>query len=300
MSEIVNSTHEAILQGLDREIYNPRYGYIFLPEQSFLPTVSQWEGVPVIYGESHPSLEAFDNDPGAELERINGKVVGKVSNARIDRTGHSKLMSSLDIEDGQGDYGNINREIELKIKAGKLSLSTVFYGNIDEDWSVNGPVKPHHVLIFEEIPGDPEAQPVDKMAVILNGPANLPANPYPKLAEKHHELKELLNKYKITSQARSNNAKQISGNENMDEKELTNKVTELEASNMKLSAEIKNQESDMEAKDEEMAKLKEEMAAKDAKIAELEAALKEFQDKEVENNWNEVKNMVPKGMLVDE
>lgn len=144
-------SHSAILQLLNREVGGVRF-----PVDKFESTAETWDGIPIIYALDHPKFDAYDADSAAELARLNGRVVGQVTNARVERTGHPRLMGDL-------DFGG-DPEVEQLCKQGVLSLSTAFYGRVDSGDLVTPP-RPHHVLIFKE---DARNRPVDPGAMILN------------------------------------------------------------------------------------------------------------------------------------
>src|SRR5574343_1267223 len=88
--------HEAILQLVNRQV-----GDTFFSADAFEPTVTDWNDVPVVYFDEHPDLAAFETNPDAELQRLSeqygkpAKLAGRVSNARIETTGHPRLMGDL-------------------------------------------------------------------------------------------------------------------------------------------------------------------------------------------------------------
>jgi hypothetical protein len=146
-------THLAILQSLDRKI-----GGICFRADQFAESVEDWNGAPVIFAPEHPNLDAYDADPAAELARIGGRVVGAVANARIETAGHPRLMGDL-------PFGG-DPEVEQLCADGKLSHSTAFRTRPITNATITSPPRPHHVLVFEEVPG--EAMPKDPGAWILN------------------------------------------------------------------------------------------------------------------------------------
>ncbi len=148
--------HEAILQFLDRDIGGTHFG------SEHFENVDDWDGVPIVFADEHPDLDAFAEDPDKELQRIQEKtgrradIVGNVKDSRLETTGHKRLMGALEFSE--------DPEIKRLIKSGKLSLSTAFRAP-KKDGALDGLVKPNHVLVFEE---DSENLPVDKGSVILN------------------------------------------------------------------------------------------------------------------------------------
>mgnify|MGYP001120863255 CR=1 FL=1 len=142
--------HDAILQTLDRASKG-----LYLNKEMFQPTLDAWAGIPLIWAQDHPEMDAYNADPKAELARIGGRLVGECAGAAIDAVGHPRLMGKLVVDDP---------EVEAGIKEGEVSLSTGFYARSNER-ELTGPVKPHHILLFREIGG---TLPGDKGAFILN------------------------------------------------------------------------------------------------------------------------------------
>jgi len=153
--------HPTILQQLNRKI-----GDDFFPVESF-ENVADWESVPVIFAQEHPDMEAYDLDPAAELARIaettgrRADVVGTPTNARIERTGRPRLQADLN--------WNADPDVQRLFNEGKLGVSTGFWAHT-KDNQLDGYVKPHHILLFEE---DQSNQPRDKGAVVLNKETNM-------------------------------------------------------------------------------------------------------------------------------
>ena len=149
-------SHDAILQFLNRVI-----GDLFFPQDSFVNTVDQWNGIPIVFASEHPDLKAFDDDRDKELARIGGVIVGDVQHAVIVTVGHPRLMSQLRFTDGG--------KCSQYILQGKLSLSTGFWSrtkrNSETGRTLVGDVKPNHVLVFVE---DLKNQPKDQGSIILN------------------------------------------------------------------------------------------------------------------------------------
>ena len=140
----VSNEHEAILQTLERKSNG-----LFLPLDSYDPTVGEWTGIPLIYAQNHPDPEAYDKDPEAELKRIGGRLVGTCNDAWIDRTGHPRLMGALGVTD---------QEVEDGIEDGIISLSTGLRNLRPKGDRLEEAARPHHILLFREggkdMPGD--------------------------------------------------------------------------------------------------------------------------------------------------
>ena len=167
--------HDAILQGLDRKVGNLMFG-----KEQFLPTVNDWNTRPIVFAKLHPDPLKFDADPEAELTRIQGAITGELSNAAIEdvvgqprlnvRKNYSDDIALRFYDEGKISVETLNRSYDaipatLKLIADKkLAHSSAFLCPDDEE-SLYGIVKPHHVLDFEETVTD---KPVDPMTAILN------------------------------------------------------------------------------------------------------------------------------------
>ena len=142
---IFNKEHESILQTLDRVLSSgDGKDQRFYRSQDFT-NAADWTGVPLIFAQTHPDMNAYTKDPTAELAKIGGRVVGDVKDPKIDMKGHARLLANCDITDA---------EVEALNAEGKISLSTGFYSLIGKDKdgvaTTAGPVQPHHVLLFLE------------------------------------------------------------------------------------------------------------------------------------------------------
>jgi hypothetical protein len=166
--------HDAILQGLDRKV-----GNLFFGKGPFVPTVDDWNSIPIIFSKIHADPLKFDQDPEAELTRIDGAITGELSDAALETVGRARLMVRKNYTDdtafrlydeGKISVGTLNRSLDALpkslqlIEEGKLSHSSAFICP-DDGEALYGVVRPSHVLDFEETPVD---QPVDRMSVILN------------------------------------------------------------------------------------------------------------------------------------
>lgn len=142
---IFNKAHESILQTLDRVLSSEDGKDQRLYRLQDFQNATDWAGVPLIFAQTHPDMDAYNKDPTAELEKIGGRIVGAVKDPAIDMKGHARLLASLDITD---------KAVEALNAEGKISLSTGFFAlmQVDKDGvkTTAGPVKPHHVLLFEE------------------------------------------------------------------------------------------------------------------------------------------------------
>lgn len=154
-------SHNAILQTLERWI--PGYaqgkgkeGAIFYSREPFERNIADWNGIDLIFAEQHPNMVLYAKNPAQALKEIDGKVVGKLSNARIEVAGHPRQMGEVEIND---------KEAQSLYEEGKLSLSTGFFCPVNTDFELEGELTPNHVLLFRE---DENNLPKDKGAFILN------------------------------------------------------------------------------------------------------------------------------------
>lgn len=148
--EIKHKTHDSILQTLNRVIG----GFCFKTEV-FADSITEWDGIPVIFANQHPDMTLFSNNPQEALKKVDGEIVGAVTNPYIATEGHPRMM---------GELTNSNQEVAKLIDNGEASISTGFTGTHDGKKTVTE-VIPNHVLIFKE---DAENMPKDHGAFILN------------------------------------------------------------------------------------------------------------------------------------
>ncbi|MCK9592321.1 MAG: hypothetical protein M0Q91_09980 [Methanoregula sp.] len=268
--------HDAILQLLNRQV-----GDTFFSADAF-SNAEAWNGIPIIYAKEHPDMEAFETDPEAELRRLRettgrrADIVGHISDARIETTGHPKLMGKMELTP--------DPEVFQLIEAGTISPSTGFWCDVDAG-SLKGSAVPNHVLIFEE---DLVNQPRDRGAVILNKCRNMTAftNEGKVLSGKNQSrLNEILQAFKsFVEELGAGNSTEQTQPEPVKNKEpdpVTNKMTdELIASKDAEIAKLKDQISLLTTEKEGFAN----------KIAEIETASKEAA-------WTALKNKLPPGLI---
>ncbi|OPX59479.1 MAG: hypothetical protein A4E30_01254 [Methanomassiliicoccales archaeon PtaB.Bin215] len=272
-AEHLNQAHDTLLQTLNRRMGKKQ---VYYDAKWFEPTVDAWATVPVIHANDHPDMTAYDRDPAAELARIKGRVVGRVENPKLSPTGHPRLL---------GDTRFNDAALDDKIAAGLLSLSTGFRAPV-KDGALAGPVRPHHVLVFEENERD---QPVDLGSGFLNkehkdmGDDKKQAKGLfgflrKKIKEEYPDID--LDKVEAEDHAAGEEPEQNKENEDMDAKDQATKA-EME----KLQAELN--------------KATEAMKAKDAELADLKNKATILENERKEAAWNEFKNKswVPKGYL---
>lgn len=260
-----NMAHDAILQTLDRRI-----GGTYFTASAFEQNVHAWAGIPVVFAQEHPNLDAFASDPDAELARIKGKWVGMVENPYIAKTGHPRLMSRLNlIEDPK---------LNQLWADGKLSLSTAFK-SATKDGKLTGAVLPNHVLVFEE-KDNPVDQPKDPGTFILNKPesglADFVSEPekQPVSPDKDQAAEEVSNKE----------------SDSMAEKELEAKLEVF-------AKDYENQKKVLGEMSVQLKQKEEAVAARDAEITALKAKVEATEKAEKDRRWATFKEKLPEGMV---
>lgn len=260
------SEHDALIQTLDR-----RSNGLYLTKECFMDTVDAWNGVPLIYAQQHPDLDAWDADPEAELKRIKGRLVkGQPSETYIELNGHPRLMTRFRLTD---------EEIEQGIKAGRISTSNGFRCRNNGDALV-GTVRPHHILFFEEKDkGGPV--PGDKGVVVLNTEAGKDPIAW---------LKALFTEWR----------KEHAGGDGTEEIDMA-EAKELETKLANKEQELANSKLEFTQLQTERAKLDGEIKAAKAEIERLNAVNLAFLAKEKDAKWDAFKaKRIPPGMIAGE
>jgi len=258
--------HEAILQTLERKSNG-----LYLPLDSYDPTIEEWKGIPLIYAQHHPDPDAFDKDPEAELQRIGGRLVGTCNDAWIDRTGHPRLMGALGVTD---------QEVEDGIEDGNISLSTGLRNLRPKGDRLDEEARPHHILLFKE---GGKTMPGDLGTFILNQKER------DDMAEGD---KELLARIRTLFTGRDEGEHR--GNEG---KEMA-EVKELEAKLATREQELADAKLAFTQLQTKMAEMGEAVKAKDAEIAGLRTENLAFIAKEKDGKWAAFKGKhIPPGMV---
>lgn len=258
--------HEAILQTLERKSNG-----LFLPLDSYDPTVEEWKGIPLIYAQKHPDVEAYDKDPETELKRIGGRLAGTCNDAWIDRTGHPRLMGTLGVTD---------QEVEDGIEDGIISLSTGLRNLRPKGDRLDEEARPHHILLFREGGKD---MPGDLGTFILNQKER------DGMAEDDKELLARLRalfKRDLGDERRDNEGKEMA------------EVKELEAKLATKDQELADAKLAFTQLQTKMAEMGEAVKAKDAEIAGLRTENLAFIAKEKDGKWAAFKGKhIPPGMV---
>jgi cation transport regulator len=263
-----------ILQTLNRWIPNPESGHYFAFE-AFEQNVDSWKGVPVVFAKTHPDPNEFSTSQVDALEKINGRVIGMVNSARLEKEGHPRLMGSLGITDP---------EALALWKEGKLSLSTAFLASVNKQTrAVEGGIEPNHVLLFEEDEGN---LPKD-LGTLVNGPdgKNAIVNSGRVISAKNkslidraitalQELTSSLISPEMNSESSGSNAEtpDNSGEDDMEKvEELTQKLELANKAAETATSEVETLKTAISNKDAEILELKNKVEDADKKFAAIEA-----------------------------
>jgi cation transport regulator len=268
---LLNGKHAVILQTLDRKIGGTEF-----KADAFASTLDAWAAVPLIYvpkGMGHPDLDAYDKDYEAALAKVKGRVVkGGMKDVTITTAGHPRLVATGDIKD---------KEIDDLIKAGAISLSTAFRAPV-RDGGLAGAVEPHHILLFEE---DASNMPKDEGSGFLNKEEIMTTEQKAKI----EEGLTLLDKFKAWMSQMATSE----GKENTDMAENKELEAQLTLANKALEDE-KKASGILNAK---IAELTKENEMNKAEVQKKADALKAFEQKQKDEDWEAVKNKLPKGFV---
>ena len=154
------SSHEAILQSLNRWMEFEGGKRLFYGVENFEGTEPNWDNAPLIFAKNHPDVEQMRRIEGGEidavLEEMGGSICGKINSSSVVRAGQPRLTSQASFFDPA---------MEARYKKGELSLSTGFFCTPGNEGRIHGKVRPNHVLVFIQ---DERNQPRDLGAMFLN------------------------------------------------------------------------------------------------------------------------------------
>ncbi len=154
------SSHETILQTLNRWMTFENGRKLFYGVENFEGTEPNWDNAPLIFAKNHPDVEQMrrieEGDIDSVLEEIGGAICGKINSSTVTRAGQPRLSSQISFYDPS---------MEARYNKGELSLSTGFFCSPGDDGSLHGKVRPNHVLVFIQ---DERTQPRDLGAMFLN------------------------------------------------------------------------------------------------------------------------------------
>lgn len=154
------------INSLNRWIPDQNSGSYFTLE-AFRESLPLWENAPIVFAKNHPDPALFAQDPEAALKKVDGVIVGYMSNARIVVEGHPRLLGSLSI---------MNADALQLWREGRLSLSSAFFAYRDSERRITKIESVNHILVFEETE---TSLPRDKSVIIQNSKtgAFVPRNP---------------------------------------------------------------------------------------------------------------------------
>lgn len=270
-------------------ILNRQHGEFFYDPAAF-GDGKNWEGVPIVYADTHPDPFLFRDNPEEALKKINGRIVGKVKNPYVvkseDKRGKPRLMGILDIQD---------QEVLDSFLRGELSPSTAFLNRSDWD-IIDGEVVrrlkeilPNHVLIFKE---DLKRKPRDMGAITANMGEDPMSDKKSTLRAFLKKLETLLKEFPDEEDAAANMEES-----KKEEEIMADEISKLSSENAVLMKEKNDLLGQFDG-------LKNEITTKDEKIKELEAlvskyrtAEEEAKKKEMEAKWEKVKASLPVGKI---
>lgn len=217
----------------------------------------------------------------AELARIKGKIVGKVENPKLSTTGHPRLL---------GDTRFNDAAMDAKIDAGTLSLSTGFRAPV-RDGAIAGPVRPHHVLVFEETERD---QPWDQGAGFLNKETK-------DMGDDKKQAKGLFGflRKKIKEEYPDIDLDKVEAEDHAAGDEDTPPEEDKDKEQENMDAKDQAAKAEMEKLQAELNKATEALKTKDAELADLKNKATILENERKEAAWAEFKNKswVPPGYL---
>jgi hypothetical protein len=235
-------------------------GVVF-PLDPFAETDQRWDARPIIYAQQHPNMDALVSDFSSEIARIGGREVGYLTNPRIEMAGHPRLMADAVITDP---------DVDQKIDAGVISLSTGFYAS-DDGKRITGNVIPNHVLVFDESLWD---QPRDLGSGFLNKFLNKENYDNTTVITKLNESR--LNMTEENRPPETLSAEQVAKLEKIDVAEYLN----MEQKFKEFAAQAEAYQKELFSKNKD-----------------LEAKLTHFAQMEKDSKWENLTRVLPKGLV---
>lgn len=278
--------HDAIMERLE-DIAIDRY----LPMDVYKKSLNDWEGIPIIYAQEHPDMTLLINDPEKALEKINGKVIGKITKPRIVEEGQPRVEATYIWNDP---------EVEELYKKGTIATSTGSFCESEEDPNLPKGVKrltgkliPNHLLVFKR---DEQNLPKDKGTYILNKEGIVLADQIENKGatiskENASELRNILDKLQALFKRMTTTAEE----------------EQKESAPEKIKKTLDKEEEKMK---EEMEALRKELEEKNKTLTELQARVEdqaksieafkkkedELKQKEMERSWESIKATLPPGL----
>jgi hypothetical protein len=269
------TAHNSVLLTLNRWLtYGPKKYYNAL--ENFQGTEPEWETVPMVYAKEHPDPDLIDADLDSALAGVGGRLCGTLGNAAIETSGQPRMTGQVAFSDP---------EVEELYAAGKLSLSVAHRAVEDKanPGHLLGKVKPNHILIF---PQDDLNQPRDLGAMLLNKDDLILENAGRIISGTNKQ------KFKEALSALWNLFTDMGGNDGGEEPRPPAEEEENgeEPMTEELTQKLKAAEEALANKTAEFEMLK---ASVDAQ-AEI---LKTFEQKQSNQEWETLKNKLPKGWV---
>lgn len=275
--------HDAIMERLE-DIAIDRY----LPMDVYKKSLNDWEGIPIIYAQEHPDMTLLINDPEKALEKINGKVIGKVTKPRIVEEGQPRVEATYIWNDP---------EVEELYKKGTIATSTGSFCESIEDPGLPKGIKrlagkqiPNHLLVFKR---DEQNLPKDKGTYILNKEEIVLADQIENKGatiskENASELRGILDKLQALFKRMAGTPEEEEHNESApDTKKIEDQKMKEEMEALRKELEEKNKSlTELQARVEDQAKSIEAFKKKED----------ELKQKEMERSWESVKATLPPGL----
>lgn len=298
--------HDTIFNSLERQIDGKWFA-----TAPFAETVSEWNGIPLIFAKNHPDMLNFLEDPEAELRRIDGKLVGYQDKMRIDAAGHSKLRGDMVFDEGATLHSNSGQAIKADPAAvetvkklyqdGKLSLSTGFFcpddkGQLNGTVTLSGKVTPNHTLVFEEnfatgdTPKDPGAFILNKQGSDLNAMKVLSTTEEGEIISILQKLQGLLTgPISAYFTQKKEHAETEQESDTMDGKEFQDAI----AAANKATADAKVELSAAQAK---ITELEAEIGKKEETLSNLQKTVDAINQQKEDASWAEAKKLLAPGL----
>jgi hypothetical protein len=293
--------HDTIIQSLDRQIGND-----FFRSEEFLPTLDDWNRVPLVFAKKHPDPTLFRTDPNKALEKVGGRIVGEGINARIVAQGGTRLMEDL-------NWGNDANVDELNVN-GSLGLSTCFGYNKGPNGQVMAPIIPNHILLFERTPTE---QPRDPGTFVLNQETGeeetmaIKTNQGKVLSQENEEELKGIHKMAATLKnavsgfLKKNGAAKPDDPEDVADGGADEDKEKADGSQKKESCDTQKNQAELELKEQEEsdmadAKIMEELEKTKANLAVAQNQLEVLNKDRDEREFAAICNQLPPGMLSKE
>lgn len=276
--------HDAIMERLE-DIAIDRY----LPMDVYKKSLNDWEGIPIIYAQEHPDMTLLINDPEKALEKINGKVIGKITKPRIVEEGQPRVEATYIWNDP---------EVEELYKKGTIATSTGSFCESVEDPGLPKGIKrlagkqiPNHLLVFKR---DEQNLPKDKGTYILNKEEIILADQIENKGatiskENASELRGILDKLQTLF-------KRMAGTPEEEEHKESAPDTKKIIEDQKMKEEMEALRKELEEKNKSLTELQARAEDQAKSIEAFKKKEDELKQKEMERSWESVKATLPPGL----